>query len=361
MVVARRRRAPCWPRFSHLAPRARSMAEDGDPFDTESTHISHKRDPFESFGLDARPSGKHANPNGRSSSQRGKHAPLAVVDDPSDDEGEVYFLRCTDRYPGWANAVHRRLAVATAFLIVGGAGLRLWQLRNADSAVLPHPSRLVHHRSRAPPLGTSPPPAPNALPSGVAWPSSSDEESGDYQFWRTPPSPPSRQPPPPPPSPPPLFSASAATAPSHETINARFRRDPYSSWSSVPSAGVLLHCLDGYEDHSQPWLPGTAAWSKSPLGSVPARRLCHLRARLASSGSLAFPGRGPVTGRPATDSGARGDRPPKPPIPPPLTIQAQTGRRSLPRSSSHRSAYPRRRTRSPRSAATTGGLSSGLG
>ena len=226
------------------------MAEDGDPFDTESTHISHKRDPFESFGLDARQSGAPAAANGRSSRQRGTHTPLPVAEDASDDEGEVYFLRCTDRYPGWANATHRRLAVAAAFaLVAGGAGLRLWQLRNADAAALPHPSRLVHHRSRVPPLGAPPPPAPSALPS------SSDEESGEYQFWRTPPSPPSRQPPPPPPSPPPLPSV-AATVPSHEVINARFGRDPYSSWSSVPSAGVLVHCLDGYEDHSQQWLPG---------------------------------------------------------------------------------------------------------
>jgi hypothetical protein len=289
------------------------MAEDGDPFDTDPTHISHKRDPFESFGLDAPQSGTRAGPNGRSSSQRGKHTPLPVVDDPSDEEGEVYFLRCTDRYPGWANAAHRRLAVAAAFaLVVGVAGLRLWQLRKADSAV-PHPSRMVHHRSRVPPLGAPPPPgpAPNALPSGVASPSSSDDEDGDYQFWRTPPSPPSRRPPPPPPSPPPLPSVDVpATMPSHvELINARFRRDPYASWSTVPSAGVLLHCLDGYEDHSQPWLPGTAVWSKSPLASAPARLLRLPRARLASSGSLVqLPGRGPATGSSATASGARAIR-----------------------------------------------------
>ena len=255
-------------------PRSVGMAGGSDdPFDAESTHISHQRDPFEAFGLDAHQSDTRAEPNGRSSSQRcGKHTPLPAVDelavdephDPSDDEGEVYYLKCTERYPGWANATHRRLAMAAAFaLVAGGAGLWLWQLRNADAAV---PHRLVHHRSRVPP----PPPAPNALPSGAAWPSSSDEEGDDdYAFWRTPPSPPSLHPPPsppsrrPPPSPPPLASAPAAV-PSHELINARFKRDPYAGWLSVPSAGVLLHCIDGYEDHAQPWLPGTRSMVEVP-------------------------------------------------------------------------------------------------
>ena len=254
-------------------PRSVGMAGGSDdPFDAESTHISHQRDPFEAFGLDAHQSDTRADPNGRSTNHCGKHMPLPVVDelavdephDPSDDEGEVYFLKCTERYPGWANATHRRLAMAAAFaLVAGGAGLWLWQLRNADAAV---PHRLVHHRSRVPP----PPPAPNALPSGAAWPSSSDEEGDDdYAFWRTPPSPPSLHPPPsppsrrPPPSPPPLASAPAAV-PSHELINARFKRDPYAGWLSVPSAGVLLHCIDGYEDHAQPWLPGTRSMVEVP-------------------------------------------------------------------------------------------------
>ena len=48
-----------------------------------------------------------------------------------------------------------------------------------------------------------------------------------------------------------------------------------------------------------------AAWSKCRLGSARARPLRLLRARLAALGSSALPGRGRVTGRPATASGSR--------------------------------------------------------
>eukprot|EP00964_Phaeocystis_antarctica_P105398 scaffold70427_cov57-Phaeocystis_antarctica.AAC.1 len=42
-----------------------------------------------------------------------------------------------------------------------------------------------------------------------------------------------------------------------------------------------------------------------PLGTVPARLLCLLRARLAALGGSVVPGRGRPSGRPATASGAR--------------------------------------------------------
>ena len=53
---------------------------------------------------------------------------------------------------------------------------------------------------------------------------------------------------------------------------------------------------------------GAPAWSKSPLGSAPARILCLLGARLAARGSSALPGRGQITGLPATASGVRASR-----------------------------------------------------
>eukprot|EP00964_Phaeocystis_antarctica_P014938 scaffold8253_cov45-Phaeocystis_antarctica.AAC.1 len=53
---------------------------------------------------------------------------------------------------------------------------------------------------------------------------------------------------------------------------------------------------------------GTAAWSKRPLGSAPARLLRLLRARLTALGSSTLPGRDRPIGRPATASGARASR-----------------------------------------------------
>ena len=54
---------------------------------------------------------------------------------------------------------------------------------------------------------------------------------------------------------------------------------------------------------------GRAARAKAlPLGSAPARPPCLLRARLAAPGGPALPGRGRLTGRPATASGARTSR-----------------------------------------------------
>ena len=229
---------------------------EGNPFDKESTRIFYERDPFEAYGLDAVRSGTRTGPNGKSS-QRGKHASLPIVEDPSNGEGELTDDEGEHTHPEPpVNVTRRRAAIAlggAVALILGGAGLQLWQLRKADSAILPHGTRLVRRSHGAPP-----PSAPNPSPPRFAQSSSSDEESGRWRLWLTPPSPPSSRPPPPPPSP--LLPSSTTSTPAmstHELINSRFRRDPYSGWSSVPSAGVLVHCLDGYEDHSQPWLPGT--------------------------------------------------------------------------------------------------------
>ena len=52
-----------------------------------------------------------------------------------------------------------------------------------------------------------------------------------------------------------------------------------------------------------------AAWSKCPLGSATAQRLCLRRTHLASPGSLLLPGRGPATGSPATEPSVVLERP----------------------------------------------------
>ena len=115
---------------------------------------------------------------------------------------------------------------------------------------------------------------------------------------------------------------------------------------------------------------GVPAWSKCPLGSAPPRLLCLPRARLAALGSSALPGRGRPTGLPATAAsrlqkaapavdhsgvrksvapdgsgqlgtprkrpahwvpshglGCSSEPSPKPPISPPLTVQAPIGTR----------------------------------
>ena len=41
-------------------------------------------------------------------------------------------------------------------------------------------------------------------------------------------------------------------------LNDRFRMDPYGAWpadGSLSWSGVLVHCIDGYEDHKEPWKP----------------------------------------------------------------------------------------------------------
>eukprot|EP00964_Phaeocystis_antarctica_P010033 scaffold5478_cov63-Phaeocystis_antarctica.AAC.9 len=65
-----------------------------------------------------------------------------------------------------------------------------------------------------------------------------------------------------------------------------------STWPPAPPSASQRSC-------------GSAAWSKRPLDSPPARPLCLFRARLGSS---ALPGRGRPTGRPAAASGARASR-----------------------------------------------------
>jgi hypothetical protein len=67
----------------------------------------------------------------------------------------------------------------------------------------------------------------------------------------SPPPPPMHPPPPPPPPGGPPTSNAAI-------INARFHRKPYTGWDStgiLPDSGVLIHCFDGYEDHSKNWYP----------------------------------------------------------------------------------------------------------
>ena len=65
-----------------------------------------------------------------------------------------------------------------------------------------------------------------------------------------PPSPP-RPPPPLPPAPPPQRLA--------DRLNARFKRSPTAvDWpasGALPAAGILVHQLDGYENHDTPWQP----------------------------------------------------------------------------------------------------------
>jgi len=51
-------------------------------------------------------------------------------------------------------------------------------------------------------------------------------------------------------------------------INDRFRLDPYmyGVWpddGSLAFSGVLVHCIDGYEDHNEPWKPAHADMSAS--------------------------------------------------------------------------------------------------
>ena len=51
-----------------------------------------------------------------------------------------------------------------------------------------------------------------------------------------------------------------------ESLNERFRANPYSPWpedGALSFDGVLIHCIDGYENHDQPWLPDHPLMSAS--------------------------------------------------------------------------------------------------
>ena len=51
-----------------------------------------------------------------------------------------------------------------------------------------------------------------------------------------------------------------------ENLNDRFQMDPYDKWpvdGSLAWAGVLIHCIDGYEVHTEPWKPAHTEMSAS--------------------------------------------------------------------------------------------------
>ena len=93
-------------------------------------------------------------------------------------------------------------------------------------------------------------------------------------------------------------------------ISGHYFFDIHPPFGKLLIAAVAYHggyrTTQPFEVIGEPY--GTAAWSKCPLGSAPARRLCLLRARLAAPDSSALPRRGRPTGRPATASSARASR-----------------------------------------------------
>lgn len=53
-------------------------------------------------------------------------------------------------------------------------------------------------------------------------------------------------------------------------LNDRFRMDPYGAWpedGSLAWSGVLIHCIDGYENHNEPWKPEHQLMSASLIFS----------------------------------------------------------------------------------------------
>ena len=65
-----------------------------------------------------------------------------------------------------------------------------------------------------------------------------------------------------PPSPP--RDTTLRTSP--DTINERFRTEPYGEWADdgrLSPTGVLVHCIDGYEEHAEPWKPAHTQMSAS--------------------------------------------------------------------------------------------------
>ena len=121
-----------------------------------------------------------------------------------------------------------RLAAAAAARLAAAAAAAA-SLGAAAAAPPPMLAATCDTCSPWPPT-SSPPPPPSPLPA--------------------PPSPP-RPPPPLPPAPPPQRLA--------DRLNARFKRSPTAvDWpasGALPAAGILVHQLDGYENHDTPWQP----------------------------------------------------------------------------------------------------------
>ena len=182
------------------------------------------------------------------------------------------------------------VAVAAAIFAVASALVIVWQLTpDVAGATLVRQQR-KHTRRRvsppallplpAPPPLTSPPPisAPptplpltfpvSQCPAPVPPPPPSPQPPPRWRH--PPPMPPSRPPPtpyPPEPSPPlpgpppvPPVPPPPPNPPLVDSLNARFRRAPWSMlWDRsgvLADAGILMHVMDGWEDGGLPWAPG---------------------------------------------------------------------------------------------------------
>ncbi len=106
-----------------------------------------------------------------------------------------------------------------------------------------------------PPPRPHPPPPPPPSPPG---PQPKNPPPSPYPPAPHPPPPRPRSPIPSPPSPPPPPPPNLAPGTLLSEMNKRFHRDPYGEWPSdfLVDRGVLLHCIDGYEDHVRNWIPG---------------------------------------------------------------------------------------------------------
>ena len=145
------------------------------------------------------------------------------------------------------------------------SSLPTMQVPSTHASIFTHPTSTPHlhapppHPTSAPHLHT-PPPHPSSATHSVPLPTHSPQTWADAPYW----------------------------------IRPGFRALTAAKWDVI----ILMLGTNDAKQHGQ----------ECPLGCDPARLLHLLGTRLAALGSSALPGRGRLTGRPATASGARASR-----------------------------------------------------
>ena len=194
----------------------------------------------------------------RSSRVARKPCEVVVADAPdeldntmSDAPHQAYSIKSGLRQ--WLSRTRNFFAAASCVLLL----LLVPIVKNGVEALV-----LVESPSSPPPLSSPPPPPPSPIDPPLPSPSPHTPPP------RPPPASPQPSPPPPPPSPPhpqlpPISPPPMPLAPPPlvvlsddevvDALNARFRDGEPSN--DLSAAGVLLHCFDGFEQPTKPWLP----------------------------------------------------------------------------------------------------------
>ena len=217
----------------------------------------------------------HSN-EARQPRQKGSHSLLAQASDGEEDDDDRNEHRSKRKRrrsrhgsPSASPTLVFILSTATVILFAGWLGFIMLQrgrgttMPSHHPIILQRPTAISSASQIALLPGAVPLPLPHPKPTSPSLPMIPPPSPAPQSPVRAPVGPPLPPPPPPPPPypslPPPAVPPPCATC---QRINARFQRRPFdrTMWHSdgaLADAGVLVHCLDRYEDPDQPWRPNT--------------------------------------------------------------------------------------------------------